>query len=170
MLNSPAGAGRDGVKAAYKMLRVLTIGNKIDFHVSRQARRRIVTADPRSSHQAVGFDKVVTRKGTDRVTGLLGGIGPRDCQNLADHRRRPHRDSSASLSASTDIREPCEWVLKVPSRTSLTPLLRQWFHIRFLGSSRLTLRAKVSSPLHSHSARRFGEGRRWPLACTEAGG
>lgn len=53
MLNSPAESGRDGVKSAYKMLRVLTIGNKIDFH-------------------AVAFEKPVTRKGVERVIGLLG--------------------------------------------------------------------------------------------------
>ncbi|KAL8279239.1 hypothetical protein RQP46_008276 [Phenoliferia psychrophenolica] len=52
MLNSPAKAGREGVKAAYKMLRVLTLNNHIDFH-------------------AVGFDRIVLRKGQEHQTGLI---------------------------------------------------------------------------------------------------
>jgi len=32
LLNSPPAAGRDGVKAAYKMLRVLSYGQRFDFH------------------------------------------------------------------------------------------------------------------------------------------
>lgn len=52
MLNSPKEHGREGVKAAYKMLRVLTIGNKIDFH-------------------CCGWDRVVVRKGVEHQVGLL---------------------------------------------------------------------------------------------------
>lgn len=33
MFNSPKQAGREGLKAAYKMLRVLTINNKMEYHV-----------------------------------------------------------------------------------------------------------------------------------------
>ncbi len=53
MLNSPAKAGREGLKAADKMLRVLTINNKITFH-------------------AVAFDKVVSKKGIQHQTALIG--------------------------------------------------------------------------------------------------
>lgn len=52
MLNSPSEHGKEGVKAAYKMLRVLTIGNKINFH-------------------CIGFDRVQVKKGVERQTGLL---------------------------------------------------------------------------------------------------
>ncbi|KAK4702535.1 hypothetical protein P7C70_g3687, partial [Phenoliferia sp. Uapishka_3] len=53
MLNSPANSGKEGVKAAYKMLRVLTLNNKITFH-------------------GVGFDRIVMRKGEEHQTGFIG--------------------------------------------------------------------------------------------------
>lgn len=52
MLNSPPSAGREGVAASYRMLRCLTIGNKIEFH-------------------ACAFDRVVVRKGVEHQVGLL---------------------------------------------------------------------------------------------------
>ncbi|ORY90637.1 hypothetical protein BCR35DRAFT_274577 [Leucosporidium creatinivorum] len=52
MLNSPSASGRAGVKAAYKMLRVLTIGNKVDFHV-------------------VALDRIVNKKNVEHTTALL---------------------------------------------------------------------------------------------------
>ncbi|GAA6049461.1 hypothetical protein JCM3770_007351 [Rhodotorula araucariae] len=48
LFNSPQAAGREGVKAAYKMLRVLSYGQRFDFH-------------------AVGFDRITTDgTGTER--------------------------------------------------------------------------------------------------------
>ncbi|GAA5925064.1 uncharacterized protein JCM15063_005803 [Sporobolomyces koalae] len=52
LFNSPKGAGIEGVKAAYKMLRVLTYGNKIDFNV-------------------VAFDRIRTVKGVEHQSGML---------------------------------------------------------------------------------------------------
>ncbi|KAK4056268.1 hypothetical protein OIO90_002711 [Microbotryomycetes sp. JL221] len=52
LLNSVPGLGREGVKSAYKMLRTLTIGNKIEFHT-------------------IGFDRIVVRKGKEKQTALL---------------------------------------------------------------------------------------------------
>jgi len=52
LLNSPKGSGREGVKSAYKMLRVLTYGNKINFDV-------------------VAFDRIKSIKGTEFMSGYL---------------------------------------------------------------------------------------------------
>lgn len=52
MLNSVPNLGREGVKSAYKMLRTLTLGNRIEFH-------------------AVGFDRVVVRHGREHQTALI---------------------------------------------------------------------------------------------------
>ncbi|KAM0746940.1 hypothetical protein T439DRAFT_318178 [Meredithblackwellia eburnea MCA 4105] len=52
MLNSPAKAGREGVKSAYKMLRVLTYNNQITFHT-------------------VAFDRISRTKNAELQTGLL---------------------------------------------------------------------------------------------------
>ncbi|GAA5998140.1 uncharacterized protein JCM10292_002349 [Rhodotorula paludigena] len=52
LLNSPKSVGREGVKAAYKMLRVLSYGQRFDFH-------------------AVGFDRITVHKGVERMKGFL---------------------------------------------------------------------------------------------------
>lgn len=52
MFNSPKEAGREGLKAGYKMLRVLTINNKMIYH-------------------AVAFDHVVTRKGLEHQVAMI---------------------------------------------------------------------------------------------------
>lgn len=52
LLNSPKGSGREGVKSAYKMLRVLTYGNKINFDV-------------------VAFDRIKSIKGVEHMSGYL---------------------------------------------------------------------------------------------------
>lgn len=53
LLNTPPAAGRDGVKAAYKMLRVLSYGQRFDFH-------------------AVAFDRITSdNKGVERMKGFL---------------------------------------------------------------------------------------------------
>ncbi|GAA6012543.1 hypothetical protein JCM10207_009035 [Rhodosporidiobolus poonsookiae] len=52
VFNSPKASGREGVKAGYKMLRVLSYGNKIEFH-------------------AVAFDQVTVEKGLERMKGFL---------------------------------------------------------------------------------------------------
>ncbi|BGP22262.1 hypothetical protein Rt10032_c07g3261 [Rhodotorula toruloides] len=52
LLNSPKGSGKEGVKAAYKMLRVLSYGQKFTFH-------------------AVGFDRKTISKGVERQKGFL---------------------------------------------------------------------------------------------------
>ncbi|KAM0792811.1 hypothetical protein ACM66B_002577 [Microbotryomycetes sp. NB124-2] len=52
LLNSVPRLGRDGLKSAYKMLRTLTIGNKIEFH-------------------AVAFDRVIVRHGKEKQVALL---------------------------------------------------------------------------------------------------
>ncbi|GAA5856825.1 hypothetical protein JCM3766R1_004392 [Sporobolomyces carnicolor] len=52
LLNSPRSAGVEGVKAAYKMLRVLTYDNSIDFN-------------------ATCWDRIRVVKGVEYQTGLL---------------------------------------------------------------------------------------------------
>ncbi|BGP37347.1 hypothetical protein JCM10450v2_001254 [Rhodotorula kratochvilovae] len=53
LFNSPPAAGREGVKAAYKMLRVLSYGQRFDFH-------------------AVGFDRITTdATGVERQRAFL---------------------------------------------------------------------------------------------------
>lgn len=53
MLNSPSRAGKEGVLAAYKMLRVLTVNNKITFHT-------------------VAIGEVQEVKGVEYLVGLIG--------------------------------------------------------------------------------------------------
>ncbi|GAA6010932.1 hypothetical protein JCM11491_004607 [Sporobolomyces phaffii] len=52
LLNSPRQSGREGVKAAYKMLRVLTYGNQVEFNV-------------------VAFDRIRAVKGVEYQSGFL---------------------------------------------------------------------------------------------------
>ncbi|GAA5938933.1 hypothetical protein JCM1841_002611 [Sporobolomyces salmonicolor] len=52
LLNSPKRAGIEGIKSVYKMLRVLTYDNKLDFHV-------------------VAFDRINVKKGIEYQSGLL---------------------------------------------------------------------------------------------------
>ncbi|GAA6043056.1 hypothetical protein JCM8097_005137 [Rhodosporidiobolus ruineniae] len=52
VFNSPKAAGIEGVKSAYKMLRVLTYGNNIDFHM-------------------VAFDLITVDKGVEKMKGAI---------------------------------------------------------------------------------------------------
>ncbi|GAA5982559.1 hypothetical protein JCM11641_002582 [Rhodosporidiobolus odoratus] len=52
LFNSPKASGIEGVKAAYKMLRVLTYGNSVDFH-------------------AIGFDRIYVEKGVEKQRGII---------------------------------------------------------------------------------------------------
>jgi len=59
LLNSPRASGVEGVKAAYKMLRVLTYGNQIEFNVVAWDRIRNVKG---VEHQSGFLDLVETLK------------------------------------------------------------------------------------------------------------
>ncbi|GAA5901894.1 uncharacterized protein JCM6883_000429 [Sporobolomyces salmoneus] len=59
LLNSPRSSGREGVKACYKMLRVLTYGNKVEFNATCWDRIRIVKG---VEHQTGFLDLVETLK------------------------------------------------------------------------------------------------------------
>ncbi|GAA5932844.1 hypothetical protein JCM10213_009223 [Rhodosporidiobolus nylandii] len=52
LFNSPKASGIEGVKAGYKMLRVLTYGQKVEFH-------------------AVGFDRIHVEKGIEKMKGFI---------------------------------------------------------------------------------------------------
>lgn len=67
MLNSPARAGKEGVLAAYKMLRVFTVNNKLTFHT-------------------VSFGEVQDVKGVEYLVGLIGQLALNVSAIIRSHR------------------------------------------------------------------------------------
>ncbi|GAA5893380.1 hypothetical protein JCM5296_004861 [Sporobolomyces johnsonii] len=72
LLNSPKGAGIEGVKSAYKMLRVLTYDNKASLRWAPLA--RIPNPDCTSTQidfHVVAFDRITVKKGVEYQSGVL---------------------------------------------------------------------------------------------------
>ncbi|KPV76911.1 uncharacterized protein RHOBADRAFT_66100 [Rhodotorula graminis WP1] len=122
LLNSPPAAGRDGVKAAYKMLRVLSYGQRFDFH-------------------SVASDRIYVEKGIEKQKLTL---------DVTEHlklsfiplpdRLNPSRSASSRASTSSRARTTSG---ASRSRRTRSPT-------RATTSSRSTARSSTSPMGHGH--------------------
>ncbi|SGY68853.1 BQ5605_C004g02924 [Microbotryum silenes-dioicae] len=103
MLNSPRAQGKHGVKAAYRMLRALTLNNKIEYH-------------------AVAFEDVTKSKGGETRACLIGEFGPTCGAHI-----EPLPPSLNYTSPSLDLTEHLQ-LRFLPVPEARNPV----FHVRFL--------------------------------------
>lgn len=110
MLNSPASSGREGVKAAYKMLRVLTLNQKVR---PVQGPEELRVADgllfaAQIQFNAIGFDRIVMRQGQECRTALIGAWSDPagDAGSELTPRDRSYRKPSAPLHPTPRVSEP----------------------------------------------------------------